>query len=267
MDNKYKKYPEKSIIESRFYNVGAGRFAHPNWTNIDYDFNSDWYESHKGNRHIQHDLSQCQPLKIDSDVVEAVYTSHVIEHITDEAAQVLFNEVYRILKPGGIFRITTPDADLMRIAYLNKDRSFYYWADRYSRPEDMVRLHYKIKLSEASHCQLLLTHIATASTDVHADPIDEPITDEQFESMVDSLGFFEALDECCKLCPSDKQNKYPGNHINWWTEKKIFNMLTESGFTDIYKSGYKQSLCPPMREDRLFDSRVPEISLYMECKK
>ena len=41
------------------------------------------------------------PIKNDSAVI--IYTSHTIEHITNESAQNTFNEAYRILREGGVF--------------------------------------------------------------------------------------------------------------------------------------------------------------------
>lgn len=37
----YDRYPADSIKGRRFYNIGAGSFAHPYWTNIDYA--TGWY--------------------------------------------------------------------------------------------------------------------------------------------------------------------------------------------------------------------------------
>jgi hypothetical protein len=44
-------------------------------------------------------------------------------------------------------------------------------------------------------------------------------------------------------------------------------MLRESGFTEIYRSGYGQSFSPVMRDVDLFDNTHPKISLYMEAIK
>ena len=38
-------YPQDSIKNKRFYNIGAGAFSHPCWTNVDYD--SEWYASNR----------------------------------------------------------------------------------------------------------------------------------------------------------------------------------------------------------------------------
>jgi predicted SAM-dependent methyltransferase len=117
-------YPEDSLRNRRFFNIGAGGFSHEFWTNVDHG--SDWYENKlKNNIHIDWNLLDLTPLPVENDVAEAVYTSHTIEHITDEAAANMFNEAYRILKPGGFLRVTTPDIDLDYRAYRDNDYNFF----------------------------------------------------------------------------------------------------------------------------------------------
>jgi predicted SAM-dependent methyltransferase len=41
--------------------------------------------------------------------LDFVYSEHFVEHISPEGAAVCFAEVFRCLKPGGVFRIATPD--------------------------------------------------------------------------------------------------------------------------------------------------------------
>ena len=111
LDLYYAIFPKDSIINKRFYNIGAGAFRHPFWTNI--DLKSEWYSSvQKNSNFINFDLFSLKKLPIPDNTTEIVYSSHTIEHINDEAAQNMFNEAYRILKEGGIFRITTPNIDL-----------------------------------------------------------------------------------------------------------------------------------------------------------
>ena len=46
-------------------------------------------------------ISFLEPLPIADSSAEVVYTlAHTVEHINNEAAQNMFNEAYRILKPG-----------------------------------------------------------------------------------------------------------------------------------------------------------------------
>lgn len=105
-------YSEDSIMNKRFYNIGAGGFSHPFWTNVDHD--SEWYANYRSmtRQGIDYDLFSLEPLPVEPDSAEIVYSSHTVEHINDEAAQNMFNESYRILKPNGYLRITTPNIDL-----------------------------------------------------------------------------------------------------------------------------------------------------------
>ena len=104
-------YPAESLSKRLFFNIGSGAFKNEYWTNVDYA--STWYENQQESGiHINHDLLSLKPLPIPDNVAEAVYTSHTVEHITDTAAQCMFTEAWRILKPGGQFRVTTPDTDL-----------------------------------------------------------------------------------------------------------------------------------------------------------
>jgi predicted acetyltransferase len=63
------------------------------------------------------------------------------------------------------------------------------------------------------------------------------------------------------------KNSFPEYHINWFNAKKIETMLRVAGFRNIYESRYCQSKCSLMRNPRLFDFTVPDVSLYMECQK
>lgn len=53
----------------------------------------------------------------DDNSVDAAYTSHVLEHLYLEGALNCILEVYRVLKPGGIFRIAVPDLDQLIKSY------------------------------------------------------------------------------------------------------------------------------------------------------
>ena len=49
--------------------------------------------------------------------VDCAYTSHVLEHLYLEGSLNCIAEVYRVLKPGGIFRIAVPDLDQLIQGY------------------------------------------------------------------------------------------------------------------------------------------------------
>jgi predicted SAM-dependent methyltransferase len=47
----------------------------------------------------------------------AVFSEHLIEHVTKEDAARLLRECYRVLKVGGVLRVSTPDAELFLRSY------------------------------------------------------------------------------------------------------------------------------------------------------
>ena len=48
-------------------------------------------------------------LPLESQVAAAVYSSHMLEHLTRNDARAFLREAFRVLKPGGILRIVVPD--------------------------------------------------------------------------------------------------------------------------------------------------------------
>lgn len=69
---------------------------------------------------IVHDLSKGAPF--DSDSVEAVYHSHLLEHLDRGTAKAFLSEVRRVLKPDGIHRIVVPDLEKACTNYLSHIR-------------------------------------------------------------------------------------------------------------------------------------------------
>jgi SAM-dependent methyltransferase len=63
--------------------------------------------SQSNNRHIKQDVTKKYPLP--DNCVDVYQSEDVFEHISLEKLPVVFNEIFRILKPGGIFRLSLPD--------------------------------------------------------------------------------------------------------------------------------------------------------------
>jgi SAM-dependent methyltransferase len=65
---------------------------------------------------VVHDLRKGIPYAADS--VDAVYHSHFLEHLDPPHARSFLQEVWRVLKPGGIQRIVVPDMERLCTDYL-----------------------------------------------------------------------------------------------------------------------------------------------------
>jgi SAM-dependent methyltransferase len=62
--------------------------------------------SQDNNTHIRHDVTN--PFDLDDDMVDIVQSEDVMEHIEYTKLTDSINEIYRILKPGGLFRLSLP---------------------------------------------------------------------------------------------------------------------------------------------------------------
>jgi predicted SAM-dependent methyltransferase len=107
----------RSTEEPRLH-IGSGPVRLPGWLNTDL-ISGDIYL----------DLTRRLPLPDRS--IAYVFGEHVIEHISEEDAERLLSEFYRVLRPGGVVRLTTPD--LRKIIALYEDRNLVIRFADYAR--------------------------------------------------------------------------------------------------------------------------------------
>lgn len=95
--------------------LGCGNRVIPGWINID--------AFEQSNLDLRWDLRERLPF--DEGVAELAYSEHFLEHLEPEEAGKFLREVFRVLKPGGLFRLGVPDARLYLEHYVNGDREFF----------------------------------------------------------------------------------------------------------------------------------------------
>ena len=115
-------------------NLGCGTQVPDGWVNVDYAlgarlmkfpffkainskvrfFNLDWDE-----RIVLHDLTKRFPWA--DNTVDAIYSSHTLEHLSKEQGQYFLQECYRVLKSEGVVRIVVPDLKHFVEQYLHKN--------------------------------------------------------------------------------------------------------------------------------------------------
>lgn len=149
-------------------NLGCGLAVAPQWINIDGSLNAlvanlpkffhkiayqltgarSYYSEEEYCRllghhaFVHHDLSFGIPFK--DNTVSFVYSSHFLEHLFLKDAELLLKESWRVLKSGGIVRITVPNLayaiklyergykkEMLENYFFEKDDSCYYARHKY----------------------------------------------------------------------------------------------------------------------------------------
>jgi predicted SAM-dependent methyltransferase len=78
--------------------IGGGPRCLPGWLNTDLALQLGVMQ-----------MDATQPFPFEDGLFHYVFTEHMIEHIPFEAAMVMLRECQRVLKPGGVIRVTTPN--------------------------------------------------------------------------------------------------------------------------------------------------------------
>jgi SAM-dependent methyltransferase len=72
---------------------------------------------------LEHDVRD--PFPIEDASFDWIYSSHVIEHMRQERVIEVLHELRRLLKPGGLLRLSTPDLRRYIEGYLDPERRFF----------------------------------------------------------------------------------------------------------------------------------------------
>lgn len=92
----------------RMLNLGCGDRYHKDWVNVDIQA--------AGKCVIAADLRSGIPFP--ECYFDAVYHSHLLEHLPRHEAKGLIDECYRVMKPGGTLRVVVPDLEAIVREYL-----------------------------------------------------------------------------------------------------------------------------------------------------
>lgn len=93
-------------------NIGCGTDYKEGWINI--DNNSD---NNIERLDLNWDLHYSLPFKDGS--VDYIFNEHFIEHLSVEEGQSAIKDMMRVLKPGGVLRMATPDLEVTIDKYIN----------------------------------------------------------------------------------------------------------------------------------------------------
>ncbi|MFC1813943.1 methyltransferase domain-containing protein [Thermodesulfobacteriota bacterium] len=219
-------------------NIGAGRsWFSEGWETVDYYFEADY----------QVDLRESDPLPFENDAVSVFFASHVIEHLSNEAAQNLLNECYRSLVVGGVLRISAPSYEKAEMAYRINDSNFFEYGG--------------VRCVGDSLDKMFVNYFASYKLEGYSGG--PPVNDEDVKRIYSETKEPEEFIQWCvsQIPPSASYIA----HINGYTYNKLKEMIGKAGFKLIVQSSYRASCVPELRSPH-FDNR-PRVSLYMEAVK
>lgn len=107
------------------YHLGCGTIFLKNWLNIGH-----WNQLEQGRLYanpnnaegtllLNHDLRFGIPSAPGS--LDAVYHSHMLEHLSYTDGLIFLGKIYEAMKPGGLHRILVPDLEAFSKAYVSND--------------------------------------------------------------------------------------------------------------------------------------------------
>jgi predicted SAM-dependent methyltransferase len=125
-------------------NLGSGTTLTEGWINIDKSWNiylsrfptikrilfklgliseATFRAKWQGKKVLRHDVTKGLPFE--SGEADFIYCSHLLEHLRYNDAEKVCQEVYRVLKKTGVFRVVVPDLELYARKYIEGDRAFF----------------------------------------------------------------------------------------------------------------------------------------------
>lgn len=222
----------------RGVNLGSGAWRRRGWQTVDY---------YAGAEVVDHVIDFRLPHRLPyaDSVVPVIFCSHLLEHLEDDSARALIGECHRVIRPGGVLRLSVPDGELALDAYRRQDRSFFeqggVWCVGSTMEQLLANFFASFRDSAGDH-----------GPDIDGDVV-RRLADRDLEELV---GY------CVSTIPSDAA--YIA-HVNGFDFTRLQQMLIEAGFSDVRRSRYRQSARRELRR-RAFDNR-PRVSLFVEADK
>lgn len=235
-------------------NLGSGKdWAYESWLGID-----------EVNGEV---LTKNSVFPFSDDSISFIYSSHFFEHVSDETALNLLKESFRVLKPGGVFRMVVPDFALFLKKYRENDCEWYSRNGGLDGRPEWPQFGVKNTLSNILLHWLSNYDFKSEEGFYRGPPrgIDE--------KEVKARAFDNSLEEFCNWIHSKVPVKDPRvktQHINWWDSKKMKKFAMSSGFLSFLQKQYMETDFTEFTDSDMFDSWQPgrkEFSLFFEFVK
>lgn len=204
---------------------------------------------------------RAESLPFSSNTVDVINCSHVIEHLPyPDCSNQFLKECYRVLKPSGVLRISTPDAGLLVQKYLAKDWSYFLRCDgafilncitNGIMPAEALLIHNRLVGWFASY---------SARLDCGGGPlVDQKDVDKNLECMT--------LQEFGKWCSSRLESGRVYAHVNLYDAQRLLKELVAVGFSEPALMNFRRSTSPEINKYKIDRNQHRIYSLYVEAFK
>jgi hypothetical protein len=227
-----------------YVNIGSGGFVHRRWTNYDYPGQSKYYQRLQGRSGIdfhpidlRHELPDCP-----AGSVRLIYMSHTIEHLCFEVAARVIRHGWTLLADGGCFRIVVPD--VKRLFEYAKVSTAGTGSDDFLSPAELAKLSYTPSL------------LAKAADIEHLFSVSDRFED-----------FAAGLVRLADANGLSAQEYPPDYHLSFWTPESLRAAATAAGYSGFRVTLKNVSDYALFQNQWVFDTTVPEMSLYCDLTK
>lgn len=102
-------------------NLGCGSNIKYGWINIDRNINTEF--GNNGTLVLSHDFLNGLPFADES--VDTIYACHLFQKHNTDVGFSIIKECFRVLKPGGVLRVSVPDTGAMIRAYYESNDAYF----------------------------------------------------------------------------------------------------------------------------------------------
>jgi|694.fasta_scaffold85269_3 predicted SAM-dependent methyltransferase len=276
---------DPQVSQLRLVNLGCGRTVHPAWVNLDL------VPAVPGV--VRHNLTFGLPFR--NDEVDAIYHSHVLEHLRPEQGTKLLQECFRALRPGGVLRIVVPDLEQIAQLYLNyhtrawqgdSDAQRRYQWIKLELLDQLVRSHsggqmgpYLVKL-ESEDAEFVRSRLGEEVLEAlsYADRRREPAPHVSLKQRVKSVRERLALWLVTRILGRNAAGAFAeslfrnrGEVHRWMYDRfSLKTLCSQIGFVDFEVKNAASSGIPgfdAFQLDRQGESTRKPDSLFCECRK
>ena len=118
---------QKQITKKRIdrLHVGCGHVLLKDWLNILYEKRQEYGRIHHNNGAPWLNYNLLKRWPVENNSICFIAGSHFIEHLDLNDGIRFLGEAFRVLRPGGVIRLSCPDLEIYARHYVNGDKNFF----------------------------------------------------------------------------------------------------------------------------------------------